>query len=77
MIDNFATPGRCCAVMKKAAGADHVPNLARDAMHVNGKADPAITNERQSEFFFAHIKGVAFRLTTRKHRIFVYYALSS
>lgn len=66
MIDNFATPGRCCAVMKKAAGADHVPNLARDAMHVNGKADPAITNERQSEFFFAHGHDVALGRLARK-----------
>ena len=52
--------------MKKAAGADHVPNFARDAMHVNGKADPAITNERQPEFFFAHVNDVALRRVPRK-----------
>ena len=52
--------------MKKAAGADHVPTLARDAMHVNGKADPAITNERQSEFFFAHNDDVALGCVARK-----------
>jgi hypothetical protein len=52
--------------MKRTARADHVPNLARDAMHVDGKADPAITNERQPEFFFAHINDVALRRVTRK-----------
>jgi hypothetical protein len=52
--------------MKSAARADHVPNLACDAMHVNGKANPAITNERQPEFFFAHIKYVALRCVSRK-----------
>ena len=63
--------------MEGAACPNHMPDFARDAVHIDGKADPAIANERQSEFFFAHIKGVAFRLTTRKHRIIVYYALSS
>ena len=52
--------------MKSAARADHVPNFARDAMHVNGKADPAITNERQPEFFFAHRHDVALGRVARK-----------
>jgi hypothetical protein len=52
--------------MKKAAGADHVPNFPRDPMHVNGKADPAITYERQSEFFFAHGHDVALGRLARK-----------
>ena len=66
MIDNLAAAGGRRTVMKRAARADHVPNLACDAMHVNGKANPAITNERQPEFFFAHIKYVALRCVSRK-----------
>jgi hypothetical protein len=66
MIDNLAAAGEGRAVMKCAARADHVPNLACDAMHVYGKADPTITNERQPEFFFAHIHDVASHCVTRK-----------
>jgi hypothetical protein len=35
-------------------------------MHVNGKAHPAITNERQPEFFFAHVHDVALGCALRK-----------
>ena len=55
-------------VVEGAAGAQDVPDLARDAMHVNGEADPAIANERQPEFFFAHDQGLALRHRTRKQR---------
>ena len=66
MIDNLAAAGGRGVIMKCAARADHMPNFARDAVHVNGKADPAITNERQSEFFFAHRHDVALGRVTRK-----------
>ena len=74
MIDSLAAArcGHC--IMERAAGADHMPNLARDAMHVDGKAYPAITNERQPKFFFTHADGVTPAKGGRKHRCVLFTA---
>ena len=37
-----------------AAGADKVPDLLGDAVHVDGKADPAITDKGEPEFLLPH-----------------------
>ncbi len=74
MIDGLAALGGGRCVMECAAGADHMPNLARDAMHVDGKAYPAITNERQPKFFFTHADGVTPPKGVRKHRCVLFTA---
>ena len=40
--------------MKGLAGPRQFPNFFGNPVHINGKADAAIANERQSEFFFPH-----------------------
>ena len=47
-------------------GADEVPYLARDAVHVHSKADAAIADKGQPKFFFAHNADVAGRVMRGK-----------
>ena len=46
-------------VVISPAGARQLPQFLGDAMHVNGKADAAITHKRNAEFLLAHAQVVA------------------
>jgi hypothetical protein len=65
-VDVLASACRFGCVMKGAAGANEVPDLARNAVHIDSQTDPAIADERQPEFFFPHDVGVAGRRAARK-----------
>lgn len=54
--------------MKRAAGAEEMPYLARNPVHVNRKTDPAVADKRQPEFLFPHIGDVAGVSGARKKR---------
>ena len=42
------------ACMEIAARARQLPQLARDAVHVDCQADPAVANQRYPQFFLPH-----------------------
>ena len=36
-------------------GAVQLPNLLGDAVHIDGKADPAVADQREAKFLVAHV----------------------
>ena len=62
-IDSLRAGAAILAGQKVAARAGELPQLLGDAMHIDRKADPAVANECNSQFFLAHRSCLAQRST--------------
>jgi hypothetical protein len=58
-IDRLAATRRRVAGMKGAAGADQMPHLLGDAVHIDREADPAVADQREPQFLLAHQAGAS------------------
>jgi len=58
LVDGFGAR-RVPPVLMGAAGARQLPDLLGDPMHVDGKADPAVTDQGKPQFLFPHGRRLA------------------
>ena len=54
VVDMFAIATVRCAGMKSTAGARELPQLLGDAMHIYGKADPAVAHKSDAKLLLTH-----------------------
>jgi hypothetical protein len=54
VVDFLSPVPGLLAGMKGLACPCEVPDFLRDSMHVDGKADTAIADQSEPQFFFAH-----------------------
>ena len=62
-IDRLRAAAAILAGQKVAARPGELPQFFGDAMHIDRKADPAVANECNSQFFLAHAACLAQRNT--------------